>query len=83
MEAKQTPRRFRAPAGRLTVAQTCERLGINRATLHRWRTKPERAPRGFPLPRQIAGRLSWGAREIDEWLAAQPRVRIAGPEAAA
>jgi excisionase family DNA binding protein len=49
----------------LTVAETCEELGVARSTFYEWRAKG-RAPRCIKLPN---GDLRIRRAELDRWLA--------------
>ena len=48
-------------------APLCKRLGVSRATLHRWVTSGE-----FPRPVKIGRRaVAWSEEAISAWLAAR------------
>ena len=51
-------------AKHLTVAETCEELGVARSTFYEWRAKG-RAPRCIKLPN---GDLRIRREELDRWL---------------
>lgn len=50
----------------LTTVEVCERFGISRTTLYRWRTRPNNP---FPAPRisNTAGNNRWAIADIERY----------------
>lgn len=56
----------------LTIAETCEELGVARSTFYEWRAKG-RAPRCIKLPN---GDLRIRRAELDRWLEEREQVVV-------
>ena len=53
----------------LRTVEICQRFGISRETLRRWRHQGH-----FPEPKQLGpGMLAWDSDDIEIWLETRPR----------
>ena len=52
----------------LTRVEVERRIGIGRSTIYKLMREGR-----FPAPYQIAGAARWSLREVEDWLAKQPR----------
>lgn len=53
----------------LMIKEVCFIVGIHRATLHRWMSRPEKYPHvlTFPRPYRIGNHNKWLKDEVVEW----------------
>jgi len=58
----------------LRTVEVCQRFGISRETLRRWRHQGH-----FPEPKLLGpGTLAWDAEAVDAWYAGRPTVSLRG-----
>ena len=55
----------------LTKKQACQKAGLNRASIDRFRSDPRYHPAQFPKPVQIGCKVLWSDDELDDWIGAQ------------
>lgn len=50
--------------------ETAEYVGVTTRTIDRWRKEEWY---NFPAPRYVAGRPRWNIKDLDAWIASQPK----------
>lgn len=56
----------------LNKMETAEYIGVATRTIDRWRKEPQ-IYYHFPAPRYVAGRPRWNIKDLDAWIASQPK----------